>query len=239
MSKTYSILIIEDEHNISNFIAKTLSRNGYKTTCAYSGQEGLSLVASVCPDIILLDLGLPDLDGITIINKIREWTATPIIVVSARIQENDKVKALDCGADDYITKPFGTAELLARIRTSIRHKNGSTAENLSFVRPYEYEGLKIDFSSHLITVDDKLIHLTPVEYKILAYLASNSGKVVTYTSIMKNVWGPYIDEDTKILRVNMANIRRKIEANPAQPKYLFTEIGVGYRMPDDTSCPSC
>ncbi len=232
MTKSYSVLVIEDEHNISKFIAKTLTLNEYKVICAYSGNEGLSMISSVCPDVILLDLGLPDMDGISIIKKVREWSSNPIIVVSARIQEGDKVLALDAGADDYITKPFGTGELLARMRTSIRHSNRLNTDSSLNIRPYEYGGLKIDFESHLITVDGQLVHLTPVEYKIIACIARNSGKVVTHSSIMQNVWGPYIDDDTKILRVNMANIRRKLEKNPAEPQYIFTEIGVGYRMMD-------
>lgn len=229
---TFHVLIIEDERNICSFIQNVLTTHGYKTTCAYSGKEGISLIASICPDIILLDLGLPDIDGINIIKQVREWSSNPIIVVSARVHEHDKVAALDAGADDYITKPFGTSELLARIRTSIRHSNKLNTDSSLFVRPYESQGLKIDFSSHVITLNGEHLHLTPVEYKILAFLAQNSGKVVTHTSIMQNVWGPFINEDTKILRVNMANIRRKIEQNPAEPKYIFTEIGVGYRMID-------
>lgn len=232
MTNTCCVLIIEDEHNISRFISKTLTLNGYRTVCAYSGNEGLSLISSICPDVVLLDLGLPDMDGINIIKKVREWSSCPIIVVSARNQENDKVQSLDLGADDYITKPFGTGELLARVRTSIRHSNRLTNGCSLDIRPYEFDGLKIDFYNHQITLDDELVHLTPVEYKIISYIARNSGKVVTHSSIMQNVWGPYIDDDTKILRVNMANIRRKLEKNPAQPKYIFTEIGVGYRMQD-------
>lgn len=232
MATSNTVLVIEDERNISRFIAKALTVNGYRTVCAYSGKEGLSLISSVCPDVILLDLGLPEMDGIKIIESVREWSSSPIIVVSARNQESDKVQALDIGADDYITKPFGTGELLARVRTSIRHTNRLSNEDALNIRPYEAGGLKIDFASHMISLDGEPIHLTPVEYKIIACIAKQSGKVVTHTSIMQNVWGPYIDEDTKILRVNMANIRRKIEKNPAQPKYIFTEIGVGYRMLD-------
>lgn len=232
MTHTFSILVIEDEKNISNFICKILTVNDYKAVPVYSGQQALSSIASGCPDIILLDLGLPDMDGVSIIKYVRAWSSSPIIVVSARSQETDKVKALDAGADDYITKPFGTEELLARIRTSIRHSNKINTSSPLFIRPYSAQGLVIDFESHIISLQGNEIHLTPVEYKILVYLAQNSGKVLTYSSIMQNVWGPYIDEDTKILRVNMANIRRKIEENPAEPRYIFTEIGVGYRMID-------
>lgn len=232
MSNTFTILVVEDEQNISNFICKTLSNYGYKTLASYTGQNALSIISSKCPDIILLDLGLPDMDGVNIIKQVRTWSSNPIIVISARIQETDKVKALDAGADDYITKPFGTEELMARIRTSIRHSNKINTESPLFIRPYNALNLCINFENHLITLREEELHLTPVEYKILTYLAQNSGKVLTYSSIMQNVWGPYIDDDTKILRVNMANIRRKLESNPAQPEYIFTEIGVGYRMID-------
>ena len=189
MNDSYSILIIEDEKNILDFMSRTLKANGYKTTTVTSGKAGLSIINSQCPDLILLDLGLPDMDGNDIIASVREWTSCPIIVISARTGEHDKVAALDLGADDYITKPFGTSELLAR--------------------------------------------MTPVEYKIVAYLARNSGKVMTYASVMANVWGPFTDNNNRILRVNMANIRRKIERNPSQPQFLFTEVGVGYRMCED------
>lgn len=232
MSNTFTILVVEDEQNISNFICKTLSNYGYKTLASYTGQNALSIISSKCPDIILLDLGLPDMDGVNIIKQVRTWSSNPIIVISARIQETDKVKALDAGADDYITKPFGTEELMARIRTSIRHSNKINTESPLFIRPYNALNLCINFENHLIALKEEELHLTPVEYKILTYLAQNSGKVLTYSSIMQNVWGPYIDDDTKILRVNMANIRRKLESNPAQPEYIFTEIGVGYRMID-------
>lgn len=233
MSPSFCILVIEDEKNISAFICKTLLSCNYKVITAFSGREGLSMISSQCPDVIILDLGLPDIDGIEIIHKVREWSSSPIIVVSARIQEYDKVTALDAGADDYITKPFGTSELLARIRTSIRHSNKLNTDS-SFKRPYQADGLSIDFMNHLISINGQKVHLTPVEYKIVSYLAQNSGKVLTYTSIMQGVWGPFIDNDNKILRVNMANIRRKIEKNPAAPEYIFTEIGVGYRMLEST-----
>lgn len=230
MNDSFHILVIEDEKNISCFINRILTGNGYKTTLAHSGKEGLSHIASNCPDIILLDLGLPDMDGISIIKQVRTWSSCPIIVISARTHESDKVSSLDLGADDYITKPFGASELLARIRTSLRHSNRLRTDTDLYIRPYHAGGLTIDFMKHRITLDNQEIHFTPIEYKIIVYLAQNSGKVLTYTSIMQNVWGPYIDSDTKILRVNMANIRRKIEKNPASPHYIFTEVSVGYRM---------
>lgn len=234
--KSFTILLIEDEKNISDFIVKILDANNYKVLTARTGNEGLSIISSQNPDIILLDLGLPDMDGINIISNVRSWSLCPIIVLSARTTDNDKVTALDLGADDYITKPFSTDELLARIRTSLRHSSRFlTNESLS-EKPYNSGGLTIDFMKRIITRNDEMIHLTPIEYKIVEYIAKNSGKVVTYSAILKNVWGPYMNEnDNKILRVNMANIRRKIEPNPAEPIYIFTELGVGYRMLEDTS----
>lgn len=225
-----SILLIEDEENICSFIATTLKNQGYKITCASSGEEGLHLAASLCPDLILLDLGLPDLDGMDVIKRLREWTAVPVIVISARTNEHEKARALDCGSDDYITKPFSTVELLARIRTSLRHSR--QMQDLSSIRqkPYHYKGLTVNFEDHMVTLDGNMIHLTQIEYKLLTLLARNSGKVLTYTFLMEKIWGPYTDNNNQILRVNMANIRRKIEKNPAAPEYVFTEIGIGYRM---------
>ncbi len=233
MSK-YNILIIEDEQHILDFMCNILNSHDYKTTQAKTGKEGISLISSQCPDIILLDLGLPDIDGLTIISEVRKWSSNPIIVVSARTNENEKVRALDLGADDYITKPFGTGELLARIRTSLRHSNKLNTDSQLYSRPYRCDGLLIDFSRRIVLMNEKEIHLTPIEYKILSYLAKYSGKVVTHTALMTHIWGPYSDTDNnKILRVNMVNIRRKLEINPADPKYIFTEVGVGYRLKED------
>lgn len=231
-TKTY-IIIIEDEKNICNFMATTLTAQGYKVSTAPNASDGLSLITSTCPDLILLDLGLPDKDGIDVIEEIRTWASIPIIVISARTQEQEKVLALDTGADDYITKPFGPSELLARIRTALRHSNRLNTDSLLNVRPYQADGLIIDFDKHLITLDGEEVHLTQVEFKIVALLAKNSGRVMTYDSIISNVWGPYADDNNRILRVNMANIRRKLEKNPAAPHYIFTEIGIGYRMLED------
>lgn len=234
MNSKFTVLIIEDEKHISDFVCSALNSHEYKVLQAFTGKEGISLITSQCPDIILLDLGLPDMDGSSIIQAVREWSSSPIIVVSARTNEREKVTALDMGADDYITKPFGTGELLARIRTSLRHSNKLNTDSAMFSRPYSADGLRIDFSRRNVTLHDEPIHLTPIEYKIMAYLAQNSGKVVTHTALMTQVWGPYCASDTnKILRVNMANIRRKIEKNPAEPNYIFTEAGVGYRLKED------
>lgn len=199
------------------------------------GSSASYLDDAQCPDVIILDLGLPDMNGNDIIQEVRTWTSTPIIVISARSAEKEKVLALDQGADDYITKPFGTSELLARIRTSLRHSNRLYTTDSLYIRPYRYEDLVLDFSKRELTLDKQPVHLTPIEYKIVSYLAQNSGKVMTYAAIISNVWGLYADDDNKILRVNMANIRRKLEKDPAQPKYIFTEVGVGYRMQEDSS----
>lgn len=233
MNSKFSVLVIEDEKNILDFIVKSLIAHNYKVIPASTGTEARSLIASLCPDIILLDLGLPDMDGCEIIKEVRTWSSNPIIVVSARTQEDVKVQALDLGADDYLTKPFGVPELLARIRTSLRHSNKLNNDANLFKKPYHAKDLKIDFLKRQISLNDKELHLTPIEYKIVAFLAQNSGMVMTYSAIMNSVWGPYAESDNKILRVNMANIRRKLESNPAEPVYIFTEVGVGYRMLED------
>ena len=233
MVQKLSVLVIEDEKSICDFIAKTLNASDYKAVTAGSGKEGLAILTSALPDLVLLDLGLPDMDGIDIIKQTREWSSLPIIVISARVQERERVAALDAGADDYITKPFGTDELLARIRTAIRHSNKIVDDKVNSTRPYSARGLVVDFGKRLVTVEGKEIHLTRVEYKIVSMLAQNSGKVITYSSLIEQVWGPYADDNNRILRVNMANIRRKIEKNPGEPEYIFTELGVGYRMIED------
>ncbi len=208
----------------------SLEAGDYRVTVAQTGKEGLSLAASLCPDVILLDLGLPDMDGLDIITRLRTWTSNPVIVISARTKEEEKVNALDAGADDYITKPFGTSELMARIRTALRHSRPNT-----HARIYRAKDLVIDFEKRLITLEGQEIHLTQIEFQLLTLLAENSGRVLTYGYIMNALWGPYIDNNNQILRVNMANIRRKIEKNPAQPAYVFTEIGIGYRMLESES----
>lgn len=233
MTHKTSILLVEDEKNICDFISATLSSQEYKITTVSTGREGLSIITSQCPDVILLDLGLPDLDGMDIIREVRTWSSVPIIVISARTQEQEKVNALDLGADDYITKPFGTSELVARIRTALRHSNKLNTSSPLYKRPFQAKGLFIDFEKHLVSVNDKEIHLTQIEFKIIALLAQNSGRVMTYDTIIENIWGPYADDDNSILRVNMAHIRRKLEQNPAEPQYIFTEIGIGYRMVED------
>lgn len=231
MNHKLNILLVEDETAISNFISTILAANDYNVLKVGSGKEAISMAASHCPDLVLLDLGLPDMDGEEVIKSIRTWSNLPIIVVTARGYESDKVKLLDLGADDYITKPFGTSELLARIRTALRHSHKSLDSHLE-ANEISIGNIKINFENRTIKVNDKEVHLTPIEYKIIHLLSKNVGKVLTHETIIKEIWGPYMDE-SRTLRVNMANIRRKIESNPAEPKYIITEVGVGYRMVDD------
>ncbi len=233
MMHKLSVLVIEDEKSICDFISRILTSHDYKVTTANTGKEGLTVLTSTLPDLVLLDLGLPDMDGLEIVKKTREWSSIPIIVISARVQEAEKVAALDAGADDYITKPFGTEELMARIRTALRHSNRIATDKINGIRPYSANGLIVDFDKRIVTVDGNEIHLTRVEYKIVSMLAKHSGKVITYASLINHVWGPYADDNNRILRVNMANIRRKIERNSSEPEYIFTELGIGYRMIED------
>ena len=225
------ILVVEDEKSIAHFISTVLNNNGYEAMRARTGQEALSMVSSHCPDLIILDLGLPDMDGMELLRQIRSWSSLPIVVVSARSHERDKVTALDQGADDYLTKPFGTAELLARVRTAIRHtRTVSSNTEIALQGTYSVGDLVVDFNKHQALVRGENVKLTLSEFRIVSLLAKHAGKVLTYDYIMKELWGPRAGGDNQILRVNMANIRRKIEENPAEPKYLFTEVGIGYRI---------
>ncbi len=225
------ILIVEDEKSICNFISTILDANGYDVLIANTTKNAIAMISSHCPNLVILDLGLPDADGITVLKFVREWSQIPVIIVSARSHEKDKVEALDLGADDYITKPFGTSELLARIRTAIRHtrtnnSNQEIATNGRFIAG----DLIIDYNKYRVYINDVDANLTQSEFKIVALLGKYAGRVLTYDFIIKELWGPNSKTDNQILRVNMANIRRKIEKNPAEPQYIFTEVGVGYRM---------
>ena len=225
------ILVVEDEKSISHFISTILNNNGYEALKARTGAEALSMISSHCPDLIILDLGLPDMEGLDILRQIRSWSSLPVVVVSARSHERDKVTALDLGADDYLTKPFGTDELLARVRTAIRHtRTTSGNDEIAQKGTYTVGELTIDYNKHQVLLRGENAKLTLSEFRIVALLGKYAGKVLTYDFIMKELWGPRASGDNQILRVNMANIRRKIEKNPAEPEYLFTEVGVGYRM---------
>ena len=226
-----SILIIEDEERILRYMSMILERGGYKILKAHSGEEAFLMIESHCPNLIILDLGLPDLDGMEVLKRLRSWSAIPVLVVSARTTEQDKVLALDAGADDYICKPFGTEEFLARIRTALRHvRNAGGNEEILTKGTYTVRDLVIDFDRHRVTLAGTDVKLTAAEYRIVELLGRYSGKVLTYDFLMKELWGPRAGKNNQILRVNMANIRRKIEQNPANPTYLFTEVGVGYRL---------
>lgn len=225
------VLVVEDDKRINSFYKTVLEANNYDVLVAQTGTEAYSMITSQCPDVVILDLGLPDMDGMKILKSVREWSAMPVIVVSARSHEKDKVTALDMGADDYITKPFGTSELLARIRTAIRHTRSSLVTQTGApIGVFKSGGLTIDYDKHRVFVDGKDAGLTQNEYKIVSLLGKYAGKVMTYDYIIKEIWGPNMKNDNRILRVNMANIRRKIEKNPAEPEYIFTEVGVGYRI---------
>lgn len=230
MENKLKILIVEDEERIAYFMNSVFTANGYDTITVKNGSEARSLISSHCPDLVILDLGLPDMDGIEIIRFVRTWSNVPIIVVSARAHERDKVEALDAGADDYVTKPFGTNELLARVRTSLRHVTSANSSNLALNGRFEAQGLVIDFSARRVFLNGTAIHVTNNEYKILSVLALNAGKVLTYDYLLKELWGPAAFGNNQALRVHMANIRHKIEKDPADPQYILTELGVGYRM---------
>ena len=226
------ILIVEDDETIAAFLVAVLNANGFDTIRASLGKEAVSLISSHCPDLVLLDLSLPDMDGMDILSGLRKWSTLPVIVVSARGRERDKVIALDMGADDYLTKPFGPGELLARIRAALRHVRTAAGGEIGRTGVYRCGDLEVDCVRRRVRISGEDIHLTQSEYRILSLLVRHAGKVLTYDSILRELWGPSAGGSNQILRVNVANIRRKIEKNPAEPKYIFTEIGVGYRMTD-------
>ncbi|MDC8448326.1 MAG: response regulator [Nitrospira sp.] len=227
MSQQATILVIEDEAEIRRFLRASLPAHGFRLHEATTGQNGLSEAQARNPDLILLDLGLPDLDGTNVIRQVREWTKIPIIVLSARDQEQAKVAALDLGADDYITKPFGINELLARIRTALRHATRTDDGDESI---FVLGDLKVDLGRRQVFVSGNEVHLTPIEYKLLTTLIRHAGKVLTHRQLLKEVWGPLHVEEGHYLRVYMRQLRNKLERNPAHPRYLMTELGVGYRL---------
>lgn len=225
-----TVMVIEDEGYILRVLETLLSASGYKVISARSGQEANAMMTSHMPDVVLLDLGLPDMDGIEVLKALRKWTDVPVIVVSARTTDRDKVVALDHGADDYISKPFSAPELLARMRAVMRRRSASAGTREDAYRIGEFE---IDFAKRSVSVSGEPVRLTQVEYRIVELVARQPGKVLIYGYIIEHVWGPYADADNnRILRVNMSNIRRKIEMDSLSPKYILTEMGVGYRMAD-------
>lgn len=224
------ILVVEDDAAISNLISTTLETQNYQYHKAKTGAAAVLDAASYRPDVIILDLGLPDMDGVEIIRKVRGWCNTPIIVVSARSEDQDKVEALDAGADDYLTKPFSVEELLARLRVALRRVRYDSEKVDEAASQYCNGDLCIDYAAGCVYLDSREIHLTPIEYRLLCLLAKNTGKVLTHNYILKEIWGNALPSDTPSLRVFMATLRKKIEPDPAHPRYIQTHIGVGYRM---------
>jgi two-component system, OmpR family, KDP operon response regulator KdpE len=228
MDSAQRILVVDDEAPIRRYLRVALSAQGYEVFEAAQGQEALTAVLSHRPDLIILDLGLPDMDGVEVTRRLREWSKTPIIILSVREAEKDKIAALDAGADDYLTKPFGTGELMARMRATLRHHAGPSEEPI-----LQTEGLRIDLGQRRLTRDGVEVALTPTEYDLLRLLFQNAGKVMTHRHLLKAIWGTAYEEEMHLLRVNISNIRAKIEPDPSRPHYLLTEPGVGYRMREE------
>lgn len=231
MGNKYKILVIEDEHNIRSFIKAALEANEYQPVVAETCETGLMMYSSHRPDLVILDLGLPDKDGIEFIKTIRPENTTPVLVLSARSDENDKVSALDLGANDYITKPFGIAELLARVRAAlrnVRNTNSSASDG-----KYYLNGMVIDYDRRLVTIEGQEVKLTQTEYNILAFMSMHSGKVLTYAFIINQIWGYMDNTSVKKLQVNMSNLRKKLGSKPGENRYIINELGIGYRMQDE------
>jgi two-component system KDP operon response regulator KdpE len=224
------ILVIEDEQPIRRVLRAALAGAGYRIVEAETGQQGLSMAATQPPDVVILDLGLPDMDGLQLIAALRCWSQVPVIILSARDRENDKVTALDLGADDYLGKPFGVGELLARLRVALRHQARLSGQPSSVATRFRVGDLLVDLEARRVFVREQEVHLTPLEYRLLATLVQHAGKVLTHRFLLKEVWGPGHTEETHYLRVFTANLRRKLEADPTRPRYLLTEQGVGYRL---------
>jgi two-component system KDP operon response regulator KdpE len=224
-NKSARIMIIDDEPQMRRLLQVALTAHGYEIREAETGREGIDQTAVFHPDLIVLDLSLPDLDGIEVIKKLREWTQTPVIILSVREQEGDKIAALDAGADDYVTKPFSMGELLARIRTALRHAAGTGDEPV-----LTFGGLVIDLTRRYVAMDGREVKLTPTEYELLRVLTVNAGKVLTHRQLMRMVWGPSYEQETNYLRVYIRQLRQKIEPDPARPRNIITESGVGYRL---------
>jgi len=224
------IVAIEDDPQIRRFLRTGLESHGFQIHEAETGEQGLAEAANRRADLVILDLGLPDMDGVEVVRRIREWSALPVIVLSARATETDKVAALDAGADDYLTKPFGLGELLARIRVALRHAQAGAQDKGG---EFCVANLKVDLALRRVHVDGKEVHLTPIEYRLIAVLVKYAGRVLTHRQLLKEVWGPGYVERSHYLRVHMASLRHKLEADPARPRFLLTEAGVGYRLAAD------
>jgi two-component system KDP operon response regulator KdpE len=219
------VLVVDDERAIRRYLHAALNAQGYTVFEASCGKDALIMTASERPDLIILDLGLPDLDGVEVTRQLREWTGIPIIILSVREQDIDKISALDAGADDYLTKPFSSGELMARMRAALRHTMQGVSEPV-----FETDNLKVDLTRRLVKVDGEEISLTPTEYDLLRILVQNAGRVITHRQLLRQVWGTAYETEAHLLRVNMSNLRRKIEPDPTRPRYIITEPGVGYRL---------
>lgn len=219
------VLVVDDERAIRRYLHAALNAQGYTVYEASGGKEALNMVVANRPDLIILDLGLPDIDGVEVTRELREWTLIPIIVLSVREQESDKIAALDAGADDYLTKPFNSGELMARMRAALRHSMQSSAEPV-----FKMENLNVDLTKRMVKVDGEEVSLTPTEYDLLRILVQNAGRVLTHRQMLRQVWGTAYESEAHLLRVNMSNLRRKIEPDPTRPRYIITEPGVGYRL---------
>jgi two-component system KDP operon response regulator KdpE len=230
MNNSATIIVIEDEAQIRRFLRTSLSSEGYQVIEAETGKQGLTEAATRKPDMIILDLGLPDMDGVEVVKELRTWSSVPIVILSARSQEKDKISALDAGADDYLVKPFGIGELLARIRVALRHMP-TTASGEEGV--FSVDELNVDMIHRKITVGGVEVHLTPIEYRLLTVLVKHAGKVLTHQLLLREVWGPNYVERAHYLRIYMGTLRHKLEKDPARPRFLLTEVGVGYRLAVD------
>ena len=235
-----TVMVIEDEPQIRRFVRAALEAEGWQVYEADTLREGLSAVGTRQPDLLVLDLGLPDGDGVDLIRDVRGWSAVPIIVLSARTDETDKIAALDAGADDYLTKPFGTGELLARVRANLRRPRAATGNGLSVPNSepvFQFGDIAVDRSARLVRRAGVEVHLTPTEYRMLSVLVANAGRVITQRQLLREVWGPARSEQSHYLRIYMGHLRQKLEADPAQPRYLLTESGVGYRLAVEWTAP--
>ena len=219
------VLVVDDEKAIQRFLKNALSSAEFSVHVAESGKEALAAAVAIRPDLIILDLGLPDMDGVEVLRRLREWTQVPIIILSVRDREDEKVTALDSGADDYLTKPFGIGELLARMRVALRKSVQQSPEPV-----YRVDGLEVDLEHRRVFVQGNEVQLTPTEYDLLRLLVTHAGKVLTHNQILRQMWGPAYTEQPHLLRVNISNLRRKIEPEPNRPRYILTELGVGYRL---------
>ena len=223
-----NVILIEDDHQILRFVSSALENESFQVFCAETGKQGLIEISTRKPDVVILDLGLPDIDGLEVIRETRNWSNIPIIVLSARTQEAEKVAALDAGADDFLSKPFGTPELLARVRAQLRRRSMLGEDSHQGI--YDFGNLNVDLHRRLVSKDSQAVHLTPIEFRLFTVLVKNAGRVVTQKQLLKDVWGPSYVENEHYLRIYMSHLRQKLEKDPAQPEHLITEVGVGFRF---------